>query len=262
MKLTQLFQNSQHRPVFIPFLMAGHPNLAATVEIILGFAKLGVSIVEIGVPFSDPVADGPTNQKAAEIALQQGVTLQQCIDMIKQLRHQGCQISIILYGYLNPIMHMGWENFAAQAQQAQIDAALIVDLPPEEADIPYQLLKKHDVGMIFLASPTTDPKRFHYYQQLPPVFLYYVSRLGVTGMQKELSGSLKKELTALKQQLDLPICVGFGISTPEQAHQVGKLCDGVVVGSALVQLLDQTYAKQGITELLQLTERFYHAVNG
>lgn len=246
--------------MFIPFLMAGHPNLTATAEILKELAKMGVDAVEIGIPFSDPIADGPINQKAAEIALQQGVTLQQCLTMIQELREQECHIPIILFSYLNPILHLGWENFAQLAQQAKVNAVLIVDLPPEEAGVAYPLLKAHNIGMVFLASPTTDPKRFRYYQQYPPLFLYYVSRLGVTGLQKELSESLKTELTALKKQLDLPICVGFGISTPEQARQVGPLCDGVVVGSALVQMLDQTYQERGLLELLQLVKKFYQAL--
>lgn len=259
MNLTQYFQQP-HSPAFIPFIMAGHPNLRTTFNLILELEKIGVDAIEIGTPFSDPVADGPVNQRAAETALRQGTTLSQCLELITELRAEGCTIPLIIYSYLNPILHLGFELFAEQAKAAQIDSVLVVDLPPEEAGELYNILKKHGVGMIFLASPTTNPERYTSYQALPPTFLYYVSRLGVTGIQKDLPQHLQEELAAVKKNLKLPVCAGFGISTPEQAHTVAKFCDGVIVGSALVNTLENSYHQAGITSFLQLAQQFCNAI--
>ncbi len=260
MSLTQLFKQPHRAPAFIPFIMAGHPDLKTTFNIILALEKMGVDAIEIGIPFSDPVADGPVNQRAAEAALHQGVTLDQCLQMIQEARTEGCTIPLIIFSYLNPILHMGLENFAMAAKAADIDSVLVVDLPPEEAHDLYSTLQQQDIGMIFLASPTTDPDRYRHYQTLSPTFIYYVSRLGVTGIQKDLPEHLKEELNAIKKNLNLPVCAGFGISTPEQAHTVAQYCDGVIVGSALVNTIENDYPHAGITPFLQLAEDFYSAI--
>ena len=259
MNLTQYFQQP-HSPAFIPFIMAGQPNLRTTFNLILALEKIGVDAIEIGIPFSDPVADGPVNQRAAETALKQGVTLNQCFELIEEVRAEGCTIPLIIFTYLNPMLHMGFAHFAAKAKAAQVDSVLVVDLPPEEAHELYNILRKHNIGMIFLASPTTNPERYAHYQALPPTFLYYVSRLGVTGMQKELPQHLQEELAAVKKNLNLPVCAGFGISTPEQAHTVAQFCDGVIVGSALVNTLENTYHETGITPFLQLAQQFCNSI--
>jgi tryptophan synthase alpha chain len=260
MNLTQYFQQSRRSPAFIPFIMAGHPDLKTTFQLILELEKIGVTAIEIGIPFSDPVADGPVNQKAAEIALQQGVTLNQCLEMIQSVREEGCELPIIIFSYLNPILHLGYENFATKAKTAGVDSVLVVDLPPEEAEALYLSLQQQQIGMIFLASPTTNPNRYTYYQKLPPVFIYYVSRLGVTGIQKNLPELLQQELAMIKQQLNFPVCAGFGISTPEQAHTIAQYCDGVIVGSALVNILEHSYHQVGVKAFLELAEEFCRGV--
>jgi tryptophan synthase alpha chain len=261
MKLTEIFHKDS-TPAFIPFIMAGHPNLKATFHCIFELEKLGANAIEIGIPFSDPIADGPINQKAAGKALSQGVHLTQCLEMMHQARLLGCSIPLILFSYYNPILHLGLEKFADLARKAKVDAVLVVDLPIEESQNFYNLLKKYDLNMVFLASPTTEVERLKLYATMPPVFLYYVSRLGVTGIQENLSQNLQAELTSLKQNLDpnLPICVGFGISTPEQAGTVAQLCDGVIIGSVLVNTLENTYEQNGLNDFIKLAADFRKAI--
>lgn len=259
-RITTILQTTP--PAFIPFIMAGHPTLAATRDIILELATLGADIIELGVPYSDPCADGIINQRASEIALSQGVTLAHCLQIVTEVRAQGCTTPIVLFSYFNPIFRYGLEAFAEQAQRAKIDSVLVVDLPVEEADELYQCLQQHHIGMVFLASPTTVPLRLRHYQRNVPDFLYYVSRLGVTGIQKDLSASLADELATLKTQVNIPICVGFGISTPEQAAIAATSCAGVIMGSALVSVLENSYATAGIKQFVEIAGAFNQAIKG
>jgi tryptophan synthase alpha chain len=224
---------------FIPFIMAGHPNLALTEQAILRLAAQGADIIELGVPFSDPVADGPVNQKAAEIALSQGVCLSDIFALVSRVRSSGCTVPILLFSYLNPILALGYERFITDAKAAGIEGVLVVDLPPEEGQDFYVQLQAAGLEFVLLASPTTDPNRYALYRDLNPCFVYYISRLAVTGVQNALSEHLESEVKALRGQLpDSHIAVGFGISTPEQAKQVAHIADGVIVGSLLVKTLE------------------------
>jgi tryptophan synthase alpha chain len=228
------------RPLFIPFIMAGYPQINMTTEAIFALVQSGADIIEVGLPFSDPLADGPVNQRAADIALQNGMTLTRCLEIISTVRRQGCAIPMVLFSYLNPLLAFGISAFAAKAKAVGINALLVVDLPPEEGQEYYALLQSSGVAIILLASPTTEPRRFALYKQLNPAFVYYIARLGTTGMQAQLTTSLEKEVQALR--LHLPqhkIVVGFGISNAEQARSVAQFADGVVIGSALVQELEQ-----------------------
>ncbi len=243
---------------FIPFIMAGHPTPEDTVQAILTLAASGADAIELGVPFSDPVADGVINQQAAEVALKQGVTLKQVLSIVSEVRLRQCSVPIILFSYLNPILSLGYEQFALQAKEAGVDGVLVVDLPPEEGEEFYASLKKVGLDFILLVSPTTDPKRFPLYKQLQPSFLYYISRLSVTGTQTVLPSDLARHLKNLREYFPEPkIAVGFGISSIEQATYVASLADGVIVGSLLVK----TLADQGVRALGELATQLSQAIH-
>lgn len=228
------------KSIFIPFIMGGHPNLEISKQAILALSEAGAGIIELGVPFSDPVADGSINQRAAEIALEQGTTLNRLLTMVSELRLQGCHTPILLFTYLNPILAFGREAFVTKVKQAGIQGVLIVDLPPEEGQDFYMTLRKNGLEIVLLASPTTNPKRFDLYRQLNPSFLYYISRLAVTGIQSNLSDNLKTDVLSLRSHFpNANIAVGFGISDSQQATAVAEFADGVIVGSLLVKSLEQ-----------------------
>lgn len=228
-------------PLFIPFIMAGHPSIEMSIQAIIALAQVGSDIIEIGVPFSDPIADGPVNQQAAEMALNNGVTLDTVLDILSQVRSQGYHTPIVLFSYLNPILAMGHTTFAHKAKIAGVNGVLIVDLPPEEGKEIYSTLQQANVDIVLLASPTTDPARFDLYNKLDPAFIYYISRCGVTGTQSNLAIGLEQEVQCLRAYLpaDQKIAVGFGISTVEQAKQVAKFANGVIIGSRLVRTLNE-----------------------
>ena len=228
-------------PLFIPFIMAGHPSIEISIQAIIALAQVGSDIIEIGVPFSDPVADGPVNQRAAEIALKNGVTLITVLDIVSQVRSQGYDTPIVLFSYLNPILAMGHENFAHKAKAAGVNGVLIVDLPPEAGKEIYTSFQQANLDIVLFASPTTDPARFDLYNTFEPAFIYYISRCGVTGTQRNVAIGLEHEVQRLRDALppDQKVVVGFGISTVAQAKQVAKFANGVIIGSRLVQTLDE-----------------------
>jgi len=259
MKIRTLF--TENRPLFIPFIMAGHPTLDATANAILGLSECGADMIELGVPFSDPIADGPINQQAAEIALQNGVTLAWCLSVVNTVKQSGCKTPIILFSYFNPILHMGIEHFIQKASQVGVDGVLIVDLPIEESLAFRMALASSSIEMVILASPTTHPERLKNIQKINPAFVYYISRLGVTGVQQDLTKNLQQAVCALKQVMPLPICVGFGISKSDQAKQVATFSDGVIVGSSLVKTLQNTYADLGLHPFLTLAKQFAETIH-
>lgn len=223
---------------FVAYLTAGDPNLNKTVDYVAALAKGGADIIELGIPFSDPLADGPVNQRAAERALAQGVSLKQIIQMIPSIREKAPDVPLVIFSYMNPIFAMGFENFARDAEKAGADAVLVVDLPPEESTEYRKVLHKHKLDTVFLASPTSSEERLKIVDQSSSGFVYYVSRTGVTGAQVSLSTTLKKELQVVRQHTKLPIMVGFGISNAEQARDAALDADGVIVGSAIVKLIE------------------------
>lgn len=225
----------EKRAAFVPFLVAGDPTLAASEQMFASLAEAGADVLEVGVPFSDPIADGPTIQAAAQRALAGGATLEKILDMIARLRGRGVDEPVVLFSYYNPISAYGLERFAEHAAECGVDGVLAVDLPPEEAAGPYlDTLAAHAIDPIFLVAPTSTKERMKQVGRVGSGFVYYVSRAGVTGARETLRRDLKKEVKALRRQVKLPIAVGFGISTPEQVREVAKVADGVVVGSALV----------------------------
>lgn len=242
--MRKLFQN--HRSLFIPFIMAGHPNQNDSINAIKALSRAGADIIELGVPFSDPVADGPINQRAAEIALAEGTTLHCVLSMIKQVRLDGIHTPIIIFSYYNPIIAMGLKKFAISAKQSGADGVLIVDLPPEEGEEIYSFLQSEGLEIILLASPTTQSKRLDLYRKLNPAFLYYISRLSVTGIQTDISPALQQEIAEIKPLInDIPIAIGFGISSTSQAKIIAQFAQGVIIGSYLVK----TLSDQGVTGL-------------
>lgn len=227
---------------FIPFVMAGDPDMATSEKIILELNKAGADVLELGIPFSDPVADGITVQRAAERALADGTTLESVLSLVTRLRAQGVAMPICLFSYLNPVYHMGYESFIKKALTAGANGALLVDLPPEEADDYVALAQKHAFETVFLCSPTTSQERLKKVDDCSSGFVYYVSREGVTGAQTSLPQKLEAKLAELRAQLKNPVGVGFGISTPEHIRQLTGKTDGIVVGSALVKLIEESPA--------------------
>lgn len=255
--LKQVFKSP--KKAFIPFIMAGHPSMEDTRRAILALAAAGADLIELGVPFSDPVADGPINQAAAEIALRQGVTLQKIINLVRSIREGGCDTPILLFSYLNPILAFGEEAFLSAAVSSGIQGVLVVDLPAEEGLVFYQHAKAAHLGVVLLASPTSNPSRFTAYHHINPSFIYYISRCAVTGVQAALSQTLAAEIRALHRYFPRhPIAVGFGISTIEQALKAASFAEGVVVGSRLVKVLET----EGIAAFQLLAEHLANKIHG
>lgn len=247
---------AEKRTAFISYLTAGDPDLVSTRRFVKALATAGSDIIELGVPFSDPVADGPTNQAAATRALQSGTTLTRILALVGELRADGLTTPLILFTYLNPIYRMGYEAFATAAKKSGASGVLCVDLPPEEAARHYlATMKQAGLDTVFLASPTTSRERLALIDAASSGFVYYASRTGVTGMQNQLSTSVIQELQSIKSIVKNPIAVGFGISTPAHARALAPSSDAIVVGSAFVDLIargtDIETTARKITELTQ-----------
>lgn len=228
----------QGRKALIPFITAGDPMPSATVSLMHTLVRAGADILELGVPFSDPMADGPVIQRASERALKQGVTLQQTLDMVRQFREHDEKTPVVLMGYLNPFEIMGYRRFAETAASAGVDGALTVDLPPEESHEFVSALREHGLDPIFLVAPTSTPERVERICSAASGFVYYVSLKGVTGSNRLDVTAVEDKLKAIRNSTDLPIGVGFGIQDAETAARVAAVSDAVVVGSALVKLLE------------------------
>ncbi|MEO8401621.1 MAG: tryptophan synthase subunit alpha [Gammaproteobacteria bacterium] len=262
MKIKHCFTAAKQsgKKLFIPYITCGDPDLSTTEELIKSLVSIGADMIELGVPFSDPLADGVTNQMSAERALKKRVSLSDCIALVKKLRHDSCEIPIILFSYFNPILNLGIEHFASQAEDAGIDGVLVVDLPIEEAEEFNAVLAAKNLSSIFLISPTTCLDRINKSAHMTTGFLYYVSRTGTTGTQACLSATLNDELKALRSSTDLPIAVGFGISTPTQAASVSQFADAVIVGSALVKILENTNVSEAKQQFIQTAKEFAVAI--
>jgi tryptophan synthase alpha chain len=221
----------------VPFLSAGDPDLETTEALVLSMAEAGADIIELGVPFSDPIAEGPTIQRASERALASGTSLRRILELVRRLRPK-LDVPLVLMGYANPVYAMGLENFASAASEVGVDGIIIADLPPEEGASLYASCNAAGVDGILLAAPTTRAERLSMLARETRGFLYYVSLTGVTGARRELASGLEQSVRAAQAAGDAPVCVGFGISTPEQAAEVGGYADGVVVGSAIVSLIE------------------------
>jgi tryptophan synthase alpha chain len=222
----------------IPFIVAGDPDLDSTRRIVRELEARGADLIELGVPFSDPMADGPVNQRAMARGLAAGASLSAILGLVSELRAE-TQIPLILFGYFNPVLHYGCERFCADAAKAGVDGILIVDLPPEESRELARPAAANGIDLIYLLAPTTPIERSRKIAHAASGFLYYVSVTGVTGARAALAADLEQRVRELRGVTDLPIGVGFGISTPEQAGEVAAFADAVVVGSALSSLIEQ-----------------------
>jgi tryptophan synthase alpha chain len=226
------------RPGLIPYITAGHPMPEVTVPVLHRLVAGGADLLELGVPFSDVMADGPVIQNACQRALDGGMTLDRVFDMVRAFREDDAETPIILMGYMNPIERRGLSTFVDQAQAAGVDGLLIVDCPADEADDTRGALAEHDMHQIFLVAPTTTESRMERMAPLAGGFVYYVSLKGVTGSAALDADALAPAISKLRAHTPLPVAVGFGISTPAQAADVARVADAVVIGSALVKALD------------------------
>jgi tryptophan synthase alpha chain len=227
-----------NRGAFIPFIVAGDPDMETTELLLIELAKAGADIIELGVPFSDPVADGTVIQHASERALKNGVTLSDALKCVSNAKQQ-IEVPIVLFSYLNPLLKFGRDRLPAEARRAGIDAVLITDLISEEAGPWIEALHHHEIDLIFLAAPTTSDERLTRIAGQASGFIYAVSRAGVTGARNDMPRDAERLVKRLRAVSDLPIAVGFGISTAEQVRQVWRFADAAVIGSTLVSRLEE-----------------------
>jgi tryptophan synthase alpha chain len=228
----------------VVYVTAGDPSLEATGGLLTALDRAGVDVIELGVPFSDPLADGPVIQRASERALRAGTTLRGILERFPHWR-ESVQAPIILFSYYNPILQYGLEEFAREAAQAGVDGVLAVDLSPEEASPYVSVLRAQNLDTVFLASPTSTDARLEQVARLSTGFLYLVSRTGVTGERSEISSSVRPLVERARQHTPLPLAVGFGISNPAQVRAVQSVADAAVVGSAVVHAIEEQYAGEG-----------------
>lgn len=240
-RIAEKFQalKQQGRRGLIPYIAAGDPEPWITIPLMHALVKSGADILELGVPFSDPMADGPVIQRAAERALKHKISLKQVLVMVREFRSKDKTTPVILMGYLNPIEAMGYERFAREAEESGVDGVLTVDLPPEEAEGFQSVTREHRLDTIFLLSPTSSPERIKLITQAASGFIYYVSLRGVTGASNLDVGEVSAKIKMIRSYTDLPLGVGFGISSAETAAQVAEFADAVIVGSAVVKRMEE-----------------------
>lgn len=227
------------RTALIPYLTAGYPSPDQTLGLMRAYARVGADIIELGIPFSDPVADGPTIQRASQKALEQGVTLAACLRMLRAFRDEGFDTAVVIFSYLNPVMSYGWRQFMTDATAAGAQGVLLTDLPlGGDAELE-DAVSESGLSLIRLIAPSTTTVRAHEIAKHSQGFVYYIAQMGVTGARTSLPAGLAQQVSALRTVTDVPIAVGFGISTAAQAAAVAGVADGVIVGSALIDAVDR-----------------------
>lgn len=229
-----------HEKLFCAFLTLGYPSVKDTEKLIYAFDQAGVDILELGFPFSDPLADGPTIQFSSEVAIKNGVTVKDAFDLVKRVRENGCGMPILFFSYFNPILNYGPEKFLKEAYAAGFDGLIIPDLPPDEELDFHVEASRRKLSEVFLITPTTNPSRCRMIAEQSEGFIYYVSLRGVTGARASLPSDVNRHLAQIKKYTDTPILVGFGVSTPEQARRLSRAGDGVIVGSAIIEKIRQS----------------------
>ena len=239
---------SKGQTALIPFIVAGDPDLEATEALVLKLAESGADLIELGVPFSDPLADGPTIQAASQRALQNGVNLKHIFSLTERLK--GIDIPLVLMTYFNPIFRYGLKDFAESCQRSGVDGVIIPDLPPEEAGPWIQEARRMGLDTIFLIAPTSPLGRIRLVNRCSRGFIYYVSITGITGTREKLPEELELAVKAVKEQSQKRVAVGFGISTPEQAKRISLFADGVIVGSAIVKRIEENLESQDLAEIV------------
>jgi tryptophan synthase alpha chain len=261
-RITERFERlrREKKKGFVVYIGAGDPNLSATRELAFGFDRIGVDVLELGVPFSDPLADGMVNQLAAQRGLESGTTPMKVLETVGEIR-KSSQIPIVLYIYYNLLHRCGVEDFIARAARSGVDGLLVLDLPPEESGDYEALMKQHGLATIYLVAPTTPEDRIELIVRRGTGFIYYVSREGVTGMQSTLAKNIGDMTAKIRLHTDLPIAVGFGISNPEQARTVAQHAEAIVVGSAVVnQIAEHGRSAELTSKVTEFTRQLVDAV--
>jgi len=225
----------KNKPIFMPYFPLGYPDLDTSIDVIEALAKNGADLIEVGLSFSDPLADGPVIQHATQIALEKGITVKKSLEAVKELRARGVDIPLILMGYYNPMLAYGLEKFVRDAKEADADGFIIPDLPMEESDEFTNVVG--DLPLIPMLAPTSSPERMEMIARNAKGFIYLVSVTGITGERKSIAEGLGELIAQVREHTSAPVCVGFGIGTPEQAKEVGEMADGVIVGTACVRTI-------------------------
>ncbi|MEM7057875.1 MAG: tryptophan synthase subunit alpha [Pseudomonadota bacterium] len=253
---------AENKAAFVSYIMAGDPNYDTSLEFVKGLPGAGVDIIELGLPFTDPMADGPSIQLAGQRALEGGMTLDKTLQMARDFRAEDDTTPIIMMGYYNPIYSKGVTEFLSDAKEAGIDGLIVVDLPPEEDD--ELCLPTVDAGMHFirLATPTTDDRRLPAVLENTSGFVYYVSITGITGAAEAVAGDVGPEVARIKQATDLPVCVGFGVKTPERSAEIARVADGVVVGSAIVDQIGDGKLPSDVLDFVRALAEGAHGARG
>jgi len=255
-RISRLFERlkTESRPALIAYITAGDPTPAATPELVAALERGGADLIELGVPFSDPIADGPVIQRASERALKAGTKLRTVLEIAAQIRKRS-EIPLLLFTYLNPVLRYGLEALARAAVESGIDGCLLTDLSVEEAEPYIRAMRQTGLDTVFLAAPTSSPRRMELVAKYSTGFIYLVSRTGVTGERASVSDSVEPLVTAMRGVTDLPLAVGFGISTADQARAVGTLADGVVVGSAFERVIEENAASSQLCARVEALAR-------
>lgn len=251
----------QQRKALIPFITAGDPNPRLTVPLMHTLVESGADVIELGVPFSDPMADGPVIQRASERALKHKVGLRDVLQMVAEFRNKDATTPVVLMGYGNPIEAMGWQIFAKRCAEVGVDGVLTVDFPPEESHEPFKHLQAHGIDPIFLIAPTTNDARIALVAKLARGYVYYVSLKGVTGAGNLDLSAIEQKIPQLRKHISIPIGVGFGIRDAETARAVAALCDGVVVGSRLVQEIENSKEDKVLENISRLVKELRLAID-
>jgi len=237
----------ENKPALAAYVTCGDPDLATTREIVLAAIEAGAGIIELGVPFSDPLADGPVIQRASERALKHGTSLEQVLKLAAEIREHSQSVGLIVFSYLNPILQMGMSKFCKVARHAGLDGVLITDLPVEEAAEYLREARRNDLVTVFLAAPTSTDQRLKQIAEVSTGFVYAVSRTGVTGARQQMPEDASGLVKRLRRFTKLPVAIGFGISTPEQFASVGKFADAAVIGSAIVQTIERNPGREAVS---------------
>jgi tryptophan synthase alpha chain len=255
-RISNLFETAreQGRKAFIAYITGGDPTPEHTVDLVLSLERGGADLIELGVPFSDPIADGPVIQRASERALKAGTKLRQLLEIVSEIRRHS-EVPLLLFSYMNPLLRYGFDKLGADASKVGIDGVLLTDLCIEEAEEPVRRLREHGLDTVFLAAPTSTDHRLKLVAERSSGFIYLVSRLGVTGEQVSVSSAVEPLTRRMRAVTDLPLAVGFGISTPEQVDEVARIADGVVVGSALVRFIETNAAAPDLPGRLEAFTR-------
>jgi tryptophan synthase alpha chain len=236
-RIASVFVQPKHTAL-IPYITVGYPTIETTLKAVPLFASIGCDIIELGIPFSDPLADGVTIQRASYEALRRGVTPKVCLEVAQELRRQ-VEIPLVFMTYYNPVLKFGPEQFCSECAEVGIDGLIIPDLPPEEGKDLEKSTKRHGLDLVYLLSPASTEERIRLVTSRSSGFIYLVSLTGVTGARDKLPEELESFVGSVRERTEKPLCVGFGVSTPDQARRVAKVADGVIVGSRIIQLLDK-----------------------